>query len=263
MFFSENELLLEMLGVFKISRTAAKNESNDSRIYDSLSIRTSGRGHFKTAEASYTAKKGDLLYIPKTECYSQTTTGETIYAIHFINYSFNKKNKMEILSINDIEYIENLIKEMYNVWKEKNQGYKYKCTALLYTLLHVINCQILDSAISSITHDDKIKNAVSYIHSNFRNTQIPVSHLAKMCFISETYFRKLFKQIYAISPSQYIINLKLEYASQLLLSHLYTISQVSERCGFTDTKYFSKLFKKHYNYSPKEYQKLNPETFYK
>ena len=46
MFFGENELNIELLGVFKIKRNNFNHKSFDNREYDSLSIRTSGNAKF-------------------------------------------------------------------------------------------------------------------------------------------------------------------------------------------------------------------------
>ena len=79
---------------------------------------------------------------------------------------------------------------------------------------------------------------------------ISKDELADMCSVSSTYFRKMFKKIHGVSPSQYIINLMLEFASHLLSSNLYTVAEVSHKSGFNDTKYFSKLFKRYYGITP-------------
>lgn len=263
MFFSENELYLELLGIFKISRRQYSGNACPYRNYDSISIRLSGSGQFKTDSRTLSVKRGDIIYLPHTLQYSQSTNGETIIAIHFINYSHRPGNDIEIVSPENYDYFEQTIMTMYNEWKEKKQGYKYKCTSLLYALLYNLNCQLFDNTIYSINHDNQIKTAIKYIHSHFRSESISISKLADMCAFSETYFRKLFKKIYDLSPNQYIINLRLEYASQLLQSHLYTVSEVSEKAGFHDTKYFSRLFRKNFGCSPREYQAIIPEKTWK
>ena len=252
MFFAENDISLELLGVFKIRREEIALKSASQRNYDSISIRTRGRGFFETPSGKLSVKKGDMLYIPKNAQYNQNTTGESVIAIHFINYSFNKNNNIEKFSVDDIEFAEDIIRQMYDIWKEKKQGYRYKCT-LLYELLYLLNCQEHSKTLEGPSHDMRIKEAVDYIHSNFRSEQIEVSFLADMCLVSETYFRKLFKKLYMISPKQYIINLRLETAIQLLQSELYSVNEVCEKSGFTDPKYFAKLFKKRYNCSPKHF----------
>ena len=262
MFFSENELSLELLGVFKLKREEMSLKSNAFRNYDSISLRLCGRGYFKTDNEKITVKKGDLLYIPKNAQYSQKTSGESVIAIHFINYTFNKNSKMEKLTAENSEYTEELFRKMYDVWKEKKQGYRYKCISLLYELLYFSNRQEEKKKIDLLSNDLRIKKAVDYIHHNFRSEQIEVSFLAEMCSVSETYFRKLFKKIYSVSPKQYIINLRLETAAQLLQSQLYSVNEVSEKSGFTDSKYFAKLFKNRYGYTPRKYGSLIPEKIW-
>lgn len=253
MFFSENDVSLELLGVFKMKRNQISSKSSTPRNYDSISIRLNGRGFFETDKRKFLVKKGDLLYIPKNAHYNQSTSGETVIAVHFINYTFSKNSKIEKITVDNNEYVDNALKNMYDVWKEKKQGYRYKCVSLLYELLYFLNCQEYNKKIDAPNYDLKIKEAVDYIHRNFRSEQIEVSHLADMCLVSQTYFRKLFKNFYSASPKQYIINLRLETAIQLLQSQLYSVNEVCEKSGFTDVKYFSKLFKSRYGCSPKSF----------
>lgn len=259
MFFSENDLSLELLGVFKLTRTSQSIQSNNSRNYDSISLRINGNSKFQVENRCLIVKRGDLLYLPKNAQYSSETYGETIFAIHFINYSFSNKNQIEILSVEDFEKIESLVVEMYKEWKEKRPGYRYKCTSLFYSLMYHLSCQTYANTLGATRCNEKFKIAADYIHAHYRSEHISVSSLARMCAVSETYFRKQFRKLYSQSPSQYIINLRLEFASQLLSSGLYTITETAEKSGFNDTKYFSRLFKKRYHRTPQEYQSLTSE----
>ena len=83
MFFSETELSLEFLGIFKINRNKSEQKNLALRGYDSLSIRLDGIGIFNTESGTVKVSPGDVLYIPKNARFSQSTEGETILAIHF------------------------------------------------------------------------------------------------------------------------------------------------------------------------------------
>ena len=255
MFFSENELSLELIGVFKLDRENYTKMTSHARNYDSISIRIRGTGNFKTKDTSFSVSKGDVLYLPQNLRYSQTSRGETIFALHFINYSFSPKNTIEILTPDDAEFTENTIREMYDIWKVKKQGYRYKCTSLFYSLIYYLNKQTLQNTLYAESHGGKIKNALDYIHVHFRSEEISIPYLAKICSVSEPYLRKQFQKFYSLSPNQYITRLRLECASQLLESGLYTVAEVSEKSGFGDTKYFSRVFKKHFGQTPKEFSK--------
>ena len=87
MFFKENAISIELLGVFKISRKKYVNIKSHARSYDTLSIRLSGSGQFKTQKNNFSVARGKLLYLPKNVEYQQMSEDETLIAIHFINYS--------------------------------------------------------------------------------------------------------------------------------------------------------------------------------
>lgn len=254
MFFSNDNCTLELLGVFKINRTSINQNSSNARSYDSLSIRLSGYGHFTSPQGSFSVGQGDLLYLPMGAPYHQSTTGETVIAIHFINYAYKDGSKIEKISIDNIDELEDIVIDMYHTWTEKKAGYRYKSTSLLYRILYLSNKKSHINTLYTQSTNSTIKKAVDYIHTHFRKETILISDLASLSAVSETYFRKLFKKVYSISPSQYIMNLRLEYASQLLQSQLYSVLQVSEQSGFNDVKYFSRIFKKHYGISPLKYK---------
>ena len=254
MFFKENAISIELLGVFKMSRKKYVNIKSHARSYDTLSIRLSGSGQFKTQKDNFSVSRGKLLYLPKNVEYQQMSEDETLIAIHFINYSSDTLGKAEVIEIDDVEYVEELFKQTYNVWKGMNIGYQYKCTSLFYELLYYLRCREHEGAISAITEESKIKKALDIIHSSYRKEQIEISELAESCALSEAYFRKLFKKIHGVSPIQYVIDLRLDFASHLLQSGLYTVGEAAQRSGFSDPKYFSRIFKARFSLSPKEYQ---------
>ena len=253
MFFGNEENVLELLGVFKIKREKNTHKSINGRVYDSLSIRLRGNSEFSYDGKISKIMKNDILYIPQNVSYSQSTYGEEIIAIHFINYNPGERNGIEIFSFKDYKQIRDIMLKMYSVWNEKKTGYKMHCMSMLYEILYMVNEQKIKD---SVPYNSAMSEAVNYIHRNYKKEQILISDLAKMCCVSETYFRRIFKSTYSVSPLRYITNLKLEYASQLLLARLYTIPEVSEMAGFSDSKYFSRVFKKKYGKCPKEYKKM-------
>ena len=256
MLLSGSTISLELLGVFKINRKEYVNLRSHTRSYDTLSIRLSGQGDFKTQKGNFSVAKGDVLYIPKNLEYQQTSDNETLVAIHFINHGAEKDADAEVIHIDDSEYAEELFQKMYDTWKGLNVGYQYKCISLLYELLYHLRCHEHNTVISSVTDESKIKKALDFIHANYRNSRIEISHLAKLCALSETYFRKLFKNIHGSSPVQYIIDLRLDFATHLLRSGLYTVNETASRSGFSDTKYFARILKLRFGISPKQYQKI-------
>ena len=75
--------------------------------------------------------------------------------------------------------------------------------------------------------------------------------------MSRKYFTKLFSTYYEVTPKQYLLNCQIDYARKLLLSsgEEYSVSDVAERCGFSNVYYFSKLFKQRVGITPSEYRR--------
>ena len=98
-----------------------------------------------------------------------------------------------------------------------------------------------------------IKPAIDYIGENFLKEKISIVELTKLCQISESYLKKLFIKKFGVSPIKYTIQLKINYACDLLKSEQYTVSDVSERCGYSNVYFFSRQFKEYMGLTPTEF----------
>lgn len=101
-----------------------------------------------------------------------------------------------------------------------------------------------------------IAKSVSYIESNFTDA-ISLDTLAAMSNLSTRHFTRLFTATYHLTPGNYILSLRMQYACHLLLSETDTISEIALKCGYSDSNYFSRQFHKFYGTSPREYRQLS------
>jgi len=101
-----------------------------------------------------------------------------------------------------------------------------------------------------------IKNSIVYMNSNFDNFEITISEIAEKSFISEVYFRKIYKEVFGISPGRAILEMRIKKAKELLRSGYFSVKEVSQKSGFDNVKYFSTVFKKEVGISPSEYKGL-------
>ncbi|SHH89717.1 AraC-type DNA-binding protein [Clostridium grantii DSM 8605] len=98
-------------------------------------------------------------------------------------------------------------------------------------------------------------NILNYLEEHFTESiSIPV--LASHFHVSEDYFYKLFKKITGQTPIKYILQLKIQYAKQLLKTTDISISDIGFQIGFESTSYFSKTFKKLTGFTPMTYRKI-------
>ena len=95
---------------------------------------------------------------------------------------------------------------------------------------------------------------MEHINEHFAEGAVSVDELARMCGMSDTYFRKLFVSEFGVTPQQYISRLRLGAATELLQSGYYTVSEIASRCGFNNINYFSTFIKKETGLSPLHYR---------
>ena len=83
-----------------------------------------------------------------------------------------------------------------------------------------------------------------------------VVELAHAAGYSVDHFSRIFLKIIGLRPQHYIIQAKIERASQLLAESNLTIGAISEVVGFQDIFYFSRQFKQKIGKSPSLYRKM-------
>lgn len=104
-----------------------------------------------------------------------------------------------------------------------------------------------------------IHRVVDYLHEHFRE-QIGLSEAAGEAGLNSAYLSYLFKQEIGIGFSNYLLELRMEYAKSLLKSTNRKVKEIAIESGFNDYHYFSKAFKKLFSCSPADYRKKESET---
>ena len=73
--------------------------------------------------------------------------------------------------------------------------------------------------------------------------------------LSATHLNVLFRQEMKVTLKQYVSNLRMSKALQLLEAEHFNVTEVAERCGYANANYFAKVFKETYQMTPLEYKK--------
>ena len=118
----------------------------------------------------------------------------------------------------------------------------------LYELLSLVHFDMYNVDNGTVAHL-RLQKAKQYIEQNFRDP-IRLEELSELSDMSLTNFRREWTRIYKESPMQYRDRIRLSYAKEYLMSEYYTVSEVADKCGFSDVSYFVRFFKKHTGVSP-------------
>ena len=129
-----------------------------------------------------------------------------------------------------------------------------KCLRDVYDIISKIQTQ---SGTSSYQRSqlDIVQPAVEYIEHNYSDPQLNNTRLAIVSGISEVYLRKLFSNLFGITPAKYVTDVRIEKAKAMLSLGVMSVSEVAEAVGFSNIYHFSKTFKRVTGYTPTEYIK--------
>lgn len=149
------------------------------------------------------------------------------------------------------EKVRSLFTKIFTCWAGKEEGYYFECISLLYKIFS----ELQQKNFVSKKHYERIKPAIDVIHEDFLVRNFSIKELGELCGIGESYFKRLFKEKYGISPKKYIIQLKLNHACELLRLERYSVSKIAELCNFNDIYFFSRQFKEHIGLTPTKFAK--------
>jgi DNA-binding response OmpR family regulator len=112
-----------------------------------------------------------------------------------------------------------------------------------------------------ITSPDErfLEKAMNFIENNMSESSLSVEELGKEVGMSRvTLYRKI-KALTGQTAIEFIRNVRLKRAAQLLGQNNLNVSEVAYLVGFTDIDYFRKCFKEQHGHTPKEYAKFTSE----
>lgn len=136
-----------------------------------------------------------------------------------------------------------------------NNGRIYTAFEMLELFLKYIKNEHCTSALNRTDNAEIYVNAaLKYINTNI-SKDVHVSAVTKFLGVSQPYLYKIFKEKTGTSPKQYILNLKISRARQLLEETDLTVTQVASSVGFSDALSFSRLFHSKVGQSPQNYRK--------
>ena len=205
---------------------------------------------------------GQCIYLPRGANYtvdpeeqpenmdSSVTPG--VYCINFRLLNDPVEPEPFVIKVRGRDKALSCFERAESAWRKKHVGYREDCFAALYQLLRLFRReQVGYSQLNFVM--DKLAPALQHIEAHYTSENIPLSQLAQLCNISEPYLRKLFNIAFSVSPTNYIRNMRINYAKELLCTGEYSITSVAALSGFNSVVYFSREFKKATGVSPNKY----------
>lgn len=246
MFFTDMENHFRLLSMVEYEYRG-RGWSTQARDFDVLSFRLRGDSRYEADGQYFSITDGDLMFIPANATYRVSTNHEHLIVFHFETFS-QRDHPLEWYTPRNPAVFRDVFQAALNTWVARKPGYYQKTMSLLYKVLAEMNLQF-DPTYNSTSYF-RVKEALDYLHQNYRDHSLTVDKLYRICNLSDTQFRKCFQDVYGTTPLNYINQLRVDYAAELLLNTFKSVEEIAELCGFADAKYFAYVFKKYRNRAP-------------
>lgn len=121
---------------------------------------------------------------------------------------------------------------------------------LVVHLLRTYTSQFREARLPNRLTQQQIARAIDYMHAHL-DQEISLEMLAQTVNISSSHLRRLFKQATGMAPHQYLINLRVNRAKELLLTGSFCVNEVAAEVGFADQSHLHRHFKRILGVTPK------------
>jgi AraC-like DNA-binding protein len=118
--------------------------------------------------------------------------------------------------------------------------------------LKLINKDTKEPLLTNEINDKFVKKLMEVAWANMANASFDKDEFASTMNVSPSLLYKKVKSLTGQSPTDLIKTIRLRHASELLQTRKYTVTEVSEMCGFSSVGYFSTVFKNFFGKSPSE-----------
>ncbi len=243
MLFNGNNPVLQIIGVEHL-RWSGGAYTVASREYSALAFRISGTATIHAGGNEYRINTNDILYLPQNIAYTAEYTDTEMLVIHFV--TAQSDSEAEVYSFQNVEQVYKLFLTAHTLWKNKEPGFPVYVLSQLYMILGVIF-----EKSTKANQPQHFLNAISFMNSNYKNSALSMDMICAEAGIGATTFRQLFKRYYQKTPVEYITELRLECARNLISGGA-SIETAAFESGFNDPKYFARVVKKCFGCTPRE-----------
>lgn len=225
---------------------------------------TKGKGYVQIEGAVREVNANEYFIIPKQKSHRYFSGIIDGWGLYFIHLSGNKADRFcqahkrfgNELSQAQLNIVYNVL---YNCIKtlEKSpssDNVKFVNKSVDYLLDSLLNFELNKNMHNA--HDELVYSFVNYLETNI-SYKVSLNDLLQELNVSQGTLYTVVKKKYNVTPMQYVFNLKVNLAADLLKTTNHKVSKISRMVGFDDQYHFSKKFKNITGISPTEYRNLN------
>ncbi|MBR5543016.1 MAG: helix-turn-helix transcriptional regulator [Oscillospiraceae bacterium] len=210
-----------------------------------------GTGRFQLTEKSIPIFPGKFIIVPPDTVHASKydSEAETIFIKGDFNHIFSFSSPTVVMD--NAEKAGSFLVKMIFENRFTNPEY-------LSSLANALAHYLLQNTRTEKNISIVLKDIVTKISDNFYDSNINISEILKKSGYAEDYIRAQFKLFTGKTPTEFLTETRINHACYLIDIYKDTLAltEIAEKCGYTDYIYFSRRFKQFTGVSPKEYKSL-------
>lgn len=214
-------------------------------------FKITGEADYYTGDKVFHVSAGDMIFLPRGSSYEYRTRGDGENRYTSINFLADiDDQEMCVCRVENFYRIGYIYQSFSELWSFGDISDKYTCMSVFYDLVSYL--AKLESANDAQSEKYRlIEPAVEYMRKNIYECSFRVEKLHTRCGISDTYFRRIFKERFGLTPKEYVTSERISHARAIIESGDYgSIGEIAAAVGYSDPLYFSKAFKRVFGISP-------------
>lgn len=225
-----------------------------------------GQGRLLYEGAAYTLNKGDFFFIDGNLLHEYACS-DTYWEYYWV--SFNGQNatqfyqqfwKMTEKAVASLPYEEEFIGMLRHILELKaheDPHFDPRVSSMLYKTLTDLMILLESNRIQASlgTANERVADAISYIHDHFQET-ISLSDIAAHIYLDKYHLVRIFKAATAYTPYEYLLNLRIDKAKPLLLYTAEKVEDIAKMVGFSNTSCFISAFRRRERKTPLKYRSM-------
>lgn len=162
------------------------------------------------------------------------------------------KNRLQ-LHRSELAKVEFILNSMFWEQNSRESGYETILRNHLEDLIILMSRQYSKIETHEARALMRIGEVIDYLEKNYKS-RVYLDEMAARACMSKRHFHRTFKNATGESPINYLIQIRLQKARELLRNTLLSVSDVAYESGFADVNHFIKKFKKQLQITPHKYR---------
>ena len=254
----------------------AREESERFHRYHELYYIAEGRCSVFIGQRTYRLQTGDFAMIPAGTLHKTDFTSHGQNTKYVISFSVNTARQMDAFLGTDIsgtgirpgkikapvqrqEAVLLLANRMLYEFENQPPLGKSLCLALLAELLVSLQRYRAGEEENDGSENSargRMREVAAYLCEH-AGEPVTLAEVAAHFAVSPSHLSRIFHQETGFGIREYLVHYRIRQACELLLNSNLSVTQIADRCGFSDSNYFGDAFKKATGLSPREYRKLS------